>query len=214
MKGTLLLLVFRNLSAILLLNLQTMSSRALARNVTPALGHEDIKTWGQWTLLDDKAPVNVATDPVWETGRRDCPRVVSILENPRQGGVFRHCLQLPVFDQDMRTSRYQDNLGWQCVHEYPRSSFLGPRDSQTGRGLRALPSSFAPSSTVSSGHLTSCNDPQILLIIKINQSEDWAESKESLLLWHQTTTADSFFLLVLYQILPGYFHISSWYSSF
>ena len=171
-----------------------MCSRALARNVTPALGHEDIKTWGQWTLLDDKAPVNVATDPVWETGRRDCPRVVSILENPRQGGVLRHCLQLPVFDQDIRTSRYQDNLGWQCVHEYPRSSFLEPRDSQTGRGLRALPSSFAPSSTVSSGHLTSCNDPQILLIIKINQSEDWAESKESSFIVAPTNNCGQFFL--------------------
>ena len=50
--------------------------------------------------------------------------------------------------------------------------------SQTGRGLWALPSSTcAPSSTLSSGHLTSCNDQQILLIIKINQTEDWEGSE-------------------------------------
>ena len=100
-------------------------------------------------------------------------------------GIASNCL-LTRAHQDIRTMY---PFGWQCVHECPRSSFWEPRESQTGRGLRALPSTFAPSSTLSSGHLTSCNDQQILLIIKINQTEDWVESKESLLLWHQPTPA-------------------------
>ena len=143
--------------------------------------HQDIRTMNPfgWQRVHECADGS----SLW-TGQ-DCPsRVVSVLENSRQGGALRYSLKLSF---SIRTSMYP--LGWQCVHECPRSSFWEPRESQTGRGLRALPSTFAPSSTLSSGHLTSCNDQQILLIIKINQTEDWVESKESLLLWHQPTPA-------------------------
>ena len=51
--------------------------------------------------------------------------------------------------------------------------------AELGAVLRALP--WSPSSTWSSGHLTSCNDQQILLIIKINQTEHgWSPRRR----WH------------------------------
>ena len=71
-----------------------------------ALGRQDIRTMNPFGWQRARKCRNRSS--LCKTGR-NCPRVVSILENPRQGGVLRHCLQLSVLHQDItiRTSRYQ-----------------------------------------------------------------------------------------------------------
>ena len=82
--------------------------------------HQDIRT----SRHQDSEPFWMTTRP-WMSQQiqflgRDCPRVAWIWRTPDRAGSWLLIEPLPQIVHpsfNIRTSRYQDNLGWQCVHE-------------------------------------------------------------------------------------------------